>query len=76
MLLGYPIAIRRDVFLGKTGTLRTNEMNFYVRDEWRVSNKLRPHWLWLRAKSKDESHKPPPYCKQSEPRLRRGRPAR
>jgi len=25
---------------GKTGTLRTNEMNFYVRDEWRVSNKL------------------------------------
>jgi hypothetical protein len=33
MLLGYPIAIRRDVFLGKTGTLRTNELNFFVRDE-------------------------------------------
>ncbi len=40
MLLGYPIAIRRDVFLGQTGILRTNELNFYVRDEWRVTNKL------------------------------------
>jgi hypothetical protein len=40
MLLGYPIAIRRDVFLGKTGTLRTNELNFFVRDEWRLTNKL------------------------------------
>ena len=29
MLLGYPIAIRRDVFLPGTATLRTNEMNFY-----------------------------------------------
>jgi hypothetical protein len=40
MLLGYPIAIRRDVFLPGTATLRTNEMNFFVRDEWRVTNKL------------------------------------
>lgn len=40
MLLGYPIAIRRDVFLPGTATLRTNEMNFYVRDEWRLTSKL------------------------------------
>ena len=29
MLLGYPIAIRRDVFLPGTATLHTNELNFY-----------------------------------------------
>ena len=40
MLLGFPQAIRRDVFLGKTATLRTNELNFFVRDEWRITNKL------------------------------------
>ena len=40
MLLGYPIAIRRDVFLPRTATLHTTEMNFFVRDEWRVNNKL------------------------------------
>jgi hypothetical protein len=40
MLLGYPIAIRRDVFLPGTATLHTNEWNFYLRDEWRVNNKL------------------------------------
>ena len=40
MLLGFPQAIRRDVFLGKTATLRTNELNFYARDEWRITNKL------------------------------------
>ena len=40
MLLGYPIAIRRDVFTAGTATLRTNEMNFYVRDEWRFNSKL------------------------------------
>ena len=40
MLLGYPINIRRDVFLPGTATLHTNEMNFFVRDEWRVNNKL------------------------------------
>lgn len=40
MLLGYPIAIRRDVFLPRTATLHTNELNFFVRDEWRVNKKL------------------------------------
>ena len=35
MLLGYPIAIRRDVFLPGTATLHTNELNFFIRDEWR-----------------------------------------
>ena len=40
MLLGYPIAIRRDVFLPGTATLHTNELNFYVSDEWRVTSKL------------------------------------
>lgn len=40
MLMGYPIAIRRDVFVAGTATLRTNEMNFYIRDEWRVNSKL------------------------------------
>jgi hypothetical protein len=40
MLMGYPIAIRRDVFLPRTATLHTNELNFFVRDEWRVNNKL------------------------------------
>jgi hypothetical protein len=40
MILGYPIAIRRDVFLPGTATLRTDEYNFYIRDEWRVTNKL------------------------------------
>jgi hypothetical protein len=40
MLLGFPSAIRRDVFVAGTATLRTNEMNFYVRDEWRVNSKL------------------------------------
>lgn len=40
MLLGYPIAIRRDVFLPATATLRADELNFYVRDEWRVTGKL------------------------------------
>jgi Carboxypeptidase regulatory-like domain len=40
MLLGYPIAIRRDVFLPRTANLHTNELNFFVRDEWRVNSKL------------------------------------
>ncbi len=40
MLLGYPIAIRRDVFVAGTATLQTQEMNFYVRDEWRLTSKL------------------------------------
>lgn len=40
MLLGFPIAIRRDVFVAGTATLHTKEMNFYVRDEWRATSKL------------------------------------
>lgn len=40
MLLGFPTAIRRDVFVAGTATLRTNEVNMYVRDEWRVNSKL------------------------------------
>jgi hypothetical protein len=40
MLLGYPIAIRRDVFLPRTATLQTNELNFFVRDEWRINSRL------------------------------------
>ena len=34
------MAIRRDVFLPRTATLHTNELNFYVRDEWRINSKL------------------------------------
>jgi hypothetical protein len=40
MILGYPLALRRDVFLPGTATLNTNELNFYFRDEWRVNSKL------------------------------------
>src|SRR3954454_21081640 len=40
MLLGYPIAIRRDVFLPRTAMLHTNELNFFIRDEWRVNSTL------------------------------------
>jgi len=40
MLLGFPSAIRRDVFLPRTATLHTNEWNFFVRDEWRINSKL------------------------------------
>jgi hypothetical protein len=40
MLMGYPIAIRRDIFVARSATLRTNEMNFYFRDEWRMTPKL------------------------------------
>jgi hypothetical protein len=40
MLLGYPIAIRRDVFLPGAATLHTKELNFFARDEWRVTRKL------------------------------------
>lgn len=40
MLLGYPIALRRDVFLPGTATPTTNEFNFYFRDEWRVNSRL------------------------------------
>lgn len=40
MLLGFPTVIRRDVFTAVTGTLRTTEANFYVRDEWRATRTL------------------------------------
>ena len=40
MILGFPLALRRDVFLPGTATLNTNELNFYFRDEWRVNSKL------------------------------------
>jgi hypothetical protein len=40
MLLGLPTVVRRDVFTAVTGTLRTNEYNFYIRDEWRVARTL------------------------------------
>jgi len=40
MLLGFPVALRRDVFLPGTATLNTNELNFYFRDEWRVTSRL------------------------------------
>lgn len=40
MLLGYPVALRRDVFVNGSATLRTNELNFYFRDEWRVNSQL------------------------------------
>ncbi len=40
MLLGFPLALRRDVFLPGTATLNTNELNFYIRDEWRLTSKL------------------------------------
>ncbi len=40
MLMGFPIALRRDVFVNGSATLNTNELNFYLRDEWRVNSKL------------------------------------
>ena len=40
MILGFPLALRRDVFLPGTATLNTNELNFYIRDEWRLNSKL------------------------------------
>ena len=40
MLLGYPLALRRDVFLPATAFLHTNEYNLYVKDDWRISRKL------------------------------------
>jgi hypothetical protein len=41
MLLGFPIAIRRDVFLPGAATLHTNELNFFIRHEWRASRNLK-----------------------------------
>jgi carboxypeptidase family protein len=40
MLLGYPSSTVRDFFLPGTAHVRTNEFNYYARDEWRVTDKL------------------------------------
>ncbi|HEY3456445.1 MAG TPA: TonB-dependent receptor [Bryobacteraceae bacterium] len=40
MLLGYPSSTIRDFFLPGTAHVRTNEFNYYARDEWRVTDKL------------------------------------
>ena len=40
MLLGYPNNTVRDFFLPGTAHVRTNEYNYYARDEWRVTDKL------------------------------------
>jgi hypothetical protein len=40
MILGYPIVLHRDVFLPGSASLRTNELDFYVKDDWRISKTL------------------------------------
>jgi hypothetical protein len=40
MLLGYPSSTVRDFFIPGTAHVRTNEFNYYARDEWRVTDKL------------------------------------
>ena len=40
MILGYPLVLRRDVFLPGSVSLRTDELNFYVKDDWRVTKTL------------------------------------
>jgi hypothetical protein len=40
MVLGYPLVLHRDVFLPGSASLRTNEMDFYAKDDWRVSRTL------------------------------------
>src|SRR5437764_9315315 len=40
MILAYPLVLRRDVFLPGSVSLRTNELNFYVKDDWRVTKTL------------------------------------
>lgn len=40
MLLGFPSTTVRDFFIPGTAHVRTNEFNFYARDEWRVTTKL------------------------------------
>jgi hypothetical protein len=40
MLLGYPSTTVRDFFIPGTAHVRTNEFNYYVRDEWRVTGRL------------------------------------
>jgi len=40
MLLGFPSTTVRDFFIPGTAHVRTNEFNYYVKDEWRISRKL------------------------------------
>ena len=40
MILGYPLVLRRDVFLPGSASLRTNELDFYVKDDWRITKTL------------------------------------
>ena len=40
MILGYPLVLHRDVFLPGSASLRTDELDFYVRDDWRISRTL------------------------------------
>jgi hypothetical protein len=40
MLLGFPSTTVRDFFIPGTAHVRTNEFNYYARDEWRVTDKL------------------------------------
>jgi len=40
MILGYPIVLHRDVFLPGSASLRTNEMDFYFKDDWRITKTL------------------------------------
>ena len=40
MLLGFPSSTVRDFFIPGTAHVRTNEFNYYARDEWRVTDKL------------------------------------
>ena len=40
MLMGYPIVLHRDVFLPGSASLTTNELDFYVKDDWRISKTL------------------------------------
>ncbi len=40
MMLGYPLVLRRDVFLPGTAHMATDELDFYVKDDWRISKTL------------------------------------
>ena len=40
MLLGFPSTTVRDFFIPGTAHVRTNEYNFFARDEWRLTTKL------------------------------------
>ncbi|MBV8820689.1 MAG: carboxypeptidase regulatory-like domain-containing protein, partial [Acidobacteriaceae bacterium] len=40
MILGYPLVLHRDVFLPGSAHLHTNELDFYIKDDWRVTRTL------------------------------------